>query len=77
MIRAALRDLFSGKDNQSLDIGRVLWAAFSLALIGHESLAIVARGQVFDPLSFATACGALLAAGAGALVFKAKTEPGS
>lgn len=77
MMRAILRDLFSGKDNQSLDIGRVIWAGSAGALALLEAHAVVLLHQPFDPIQFATACAAIMAAGGGALAFKAKTEPGS
>lgn len=68
------RTVLSGKDNQSFDVGRILWVFFSGALVAHESVA-VHHGQPFDAIAFATACGALMAAGGAALGLKSHTEP--
>lgn len=65
----------SGADNASIDMGRVLWAVGMLSLCGMEFVAVLMRGQVFDPVTFATAQAAVLTAGGGALLLKAKTEP--
>jgi hypothetical protein len=73
---AFLTHLFTGKDNTTGDLGRVLWAFFSVALAGHEALSVV-HGQPFDPIAFATASAALMAGGGAALGLKAKTEPGA
>jgi hypothetical protein len=70
-----LKTLFTGKDNTSYDLGRVLWAFLTIALVGHEAAAIY-HGQPFNPITFATASAAMLAGGAGALSMKRKTEPG-
>jgi hypothetical protein len=67
---------FSGKDNQSLDIGRILWALSVLSFLGMGFYAIY-KGQVTDFIAFGTGCAAVLAAGGAALGFKSKTEPGS
>lgn len=74
MLRNAARTAMTGKDNKSVDLGRVLWAAAVAALIGMEAWSMH-RGQTFDPIQFATAAGALLAGGAGSLALKSKTEP--
>jgi len=71
-----LKTLFTGKDNTSYDLGRVLWAFLTVALVVQEAVAVY-RGQPFDPITFSTASAAMLAGGAGALSLKAKTEPGS
>lgn len=70
-----LTTALTGPDNVTFDVGRILWAFAMLALIGHETFAIC-HGQPFDPISFATACGGLLAAGAAALRLKAPAERG-
>ena len=72
-----LKTVFTGKDNQSGDIGRIIWAFSTVALVFHEGWATIVAHQHFDAVSFATACGGLMAAGAAALGLKAKTEPGS
>lgn len=71
-----VRSLFTGKDNQSGDVGRVLWTFLTVALTALEAHAVY-KGAPFDPISFSTGATAILAGGAGALGLKARTEPGS
>ena len=66
---------FSGKDNASIDIGRVLLAVATLAVIGLEGFAVVARGQPYDAAAFALALGGLLFGGCASLAVKRATEP--
>ena len=68
-----IRDLFTGVDGSTWDLGRVLWAGGAAVLIAGGILAMV-KGPL-DFVAFAGAFGGLLMAGGGALLFKAKTEP--
>lgn len=66
--------LFSGADNQSLDIGRVSWAS------SHVSVNVVAAGLFIaghppDLAVFAAAHSGIAVAHAGALFGKQQTEP--
>jgi hypothetical protein len=74
-MRAIMRTAFTGQDNTSIDIGRVLWAGIMTALGVLQAHAVVILHQSFDPVQFATAGAALLAAGGAALRVKAPTEP--
>ena len=69
-----LQNLFTGKDNETLDIGRVLWAlsVITFLIMGVYS---IRRGHSPDFLAYGTGLAALLAAGGAALGLKAKTEP--
>ena len=69
-----LRDLFSGKDRYTLDLGRILWALAFLVFLGLTVYSIVA-GVDFDFVSWCGAVGLLLAAGGTALKIKETTEP--
>jgi hypothetical protein len=57
-----LRDLFSGTDNNSIEMGRTLWALSVLAAIVLQGVA-VAKGQPFNAIEFGGGVAALLAAG--------------
>jgi len=70
-----LRDILTGKDNETHDIGRWGLAAGILSLLGFTGWAIT-HGQQFDPTTYAGAVTILLGGGAGALKLKASTEPG-
>lgn len=70
-----LRDILTGKDGITHDIGR--WAAVASILtgLGLQIYAVGWRGQPFDMLAFGGGIGAL-AAGIGALLkLKEGTEP--
>lgn len=69
-----LRQTFTGADNKTLDIGRILWALSVLSFLSMGFYGIF-KGQVMDYLAFGTGVAAVLAAGGAALGFKAKAEP--
>ena len=66
---------FTGRDNSTVDLGRVLWAVLTLTLAVLEAHAALWRLQPFDPVAFGGGAAAILAAGGAALGFKAATEP--
>ena len=70
----SLLTIFSGKDNKSLDLGRILWAKMAVFFCGATIYAIY-QGQEFDPSLWGIGAGAVLAAGGAGLAAKAKTEP--
>lgn len=69
-----LMTMFTGADNSSVDMGRVVWAAGVFALIGFEATA-VARGAAFDAMNFAGALSALAVGHGASLKLKGDTEP--
>ncbi len=68
--------MFTGKDNSSLDVGRVLWFSVTFALIVFEGHAVIVQHAAFDPIQFATGAAAVLAAGGLGIAVKSSTEPG-
>lgn len=73
-INKFLKDLFTGKDNQTWDLGRILWFQGCIVYFGMTFYAIF-KGQAIDPMNWATGFGALLAAGGAALMLKNASEP--
>ena len=73
-----LKDLilqtFTGKDNKTLDLGRILWAKGVIIFFGL-SIYDISRGTPFDASTWGIGLGAVLAAGGAALALKASTEP--
>ncbi len=67
-----LKQLFSGKDNLTLDLGRILWA---LMAITYMVVTFVRSDNPLDFVVWATGAGIILAGGGGALALKAHTEP--
>ena len=68
--------LFTGRDNATPDLGRVLWAAVVAQYLALSGWHVVAHA-VFDPIAWGGGAAAVLAAGGAALGLKAHTEPGS
>lgn len=72
--RTIVLHLLTGKDGESLDLGRVMWIVTAFAHIGYTAWQAAAT-KTFDPTGFATGAG-LIAGGFGAnILMKAKTEP--
>lgn len=71
-----LKQMLTGKDNETHDVGRWGLALGLLSLVALTGGALV-RGQMFDPVTYAGAFTSLLVGGAGALRLKAPTEPGA
>ena len=67
--------IFSGRDNRSTDVGRVLFAVAIVAAITLETYAVVWRGAAFDIVQFGGAIASLLLAGGASLAVKGHTEP--
>ena len=65
---------FTGRDNQTLDIGRVLWAVGCLVFF-VLSIHSTFKGQPFDAVAWGSGFAAVLAGGGAALGFKSYTEP--
>jgi hypothetical protein len=73
-LRTVLLHLLTGKDGQSLDLGRVMWVITAFSHIAYTAWQ-AASVKVFDPTAFATGAG-IIAGGFGAnILMKAQTEP--
>lgn len=66
--------LFTGKDNATADVGRLLWA---FGVVGFVAFAgwYVFHGGEFDAQNYGIGLGAALGGGGAAIGFKAGTEP--
>ena len=75
-VSKALKDMFTGVDNETLDLGRILWAKLILfyAIITSWHLYQNGHGS-FDFMSWSTGAAGLLAGGGAGLRLKAPTEP--
>lgn len=69
-----LKHLFTGVDNSTYDLGRVIWAHFAVVYSVISAWHLY-QGGVFDPVSWCAGAGALMASGSGALLLKKSTEP--
>lgn len=66
--------LFTGKDNSSYDIGRILWSMGVLAFLILESIQVYHKLE-FDMQAYGIGLGTVLGSGAAALKLKETTEP--
>jgi hypothetical protein len=73
-IKELTYNAFTGADNKSLDIGRILWTVGSFFYFGL-SVYDISMGGKFIPMDWATGFGVVLAAGGAALGMKANAEP--
>lgn len=71
----ALFKSFTGMDNETLDIGRILIALSVLDAIFLVTFQVTYKGMVFDIQQFGSGMGLLLAGGGGMLFLKRNTEP--
>lgn len=69
------RDILTGIDGESWDVGRVLWVLAFLVGIGLEIYSVMTKTP-FDLQAYGLGVGGLLVAGGASLRLKASTEPG-
>ena len=73
-MKKVLKQLFTGKDGETQDMGRWSWAASMFAVTGHSVWGAISHATV-DILQLAQAIGVIVAAHGGALWAKRTTEP--
>jgi len=71
------KDISTGIDNQTHDVGRVAGILGLLTFLGLEIFVVVYKGMPFDMTAFGTAFGLMIVAIGAALKLKAETEPKS
>lgn len=69
-----MKQIFTGKDNETLDIGRILWAQIAIGYMLLSGYNIFANNQ-FDAVAWGTGAAAILGSGGAALGLKSGTEP--
>lgn len=68
------RHTFTGKDNRTVDLGRVMWFVGAVAFIGISIYFVIQKGQ-WNPLEWGSGF-AIINGGSGAAVkFKENSEP--
>lgn len=75
-MKTLLLHIFSGRDNQTVDVARVLWVLGVLSFVAFAGWHVWQNHQ-FDPLNYGGGLGGLLAGGGAGVGLKSKTEPGS
>ena len=69
-----VNDMFTGRDNKTADISRVLWAAGVIAFLGLSIFSVI-QGQPFLPKDFGEGLGLVLSLGGLGVGIKSHTEP--
>jgi hypothetical protein len=69
-----ISDCFTGKDNQTYDIGRILWGLSVIVFLALSSFSCI-KSSTWNPVDFGIGLGSVLAAGGVALGLKKSTEP--
>jgi hypothetical protein len=69
-----LRDIFTGKDNTTYDLGRISWALSVIWFLSASTYNMVIT-STFDMIAAGTGLGGILAAGGAALALKSGDEP--
>lgn len=72
--RKFFKDIFTGRDNRTYDMGRVLWFQSVQAFIAISVYALY-KGGSFDPVTWGAGLAALIGAGGAAIGLKSNTEP--
>jgi hypothetical protein len=73
-MKRALVELFTGRDNATLDLGKFLWAKMSLTFVVLTA-ALTWMGHSVSLTEWAVGAGTILGAGAVATKVKETTEP--
>jgi drug/metabolite transporter superfamily protein YnfA len=68
------RDMFTGVDNYTYDLGRVLWAAGVIWFLWVSTWSVMVDHKDFDMVDAGTGLGLVLAGGGAALWAKKSTE---
>lgn len=69
-----IKDILTGIDGQSYDIGRVLWSVGVVSYIIYGGWHLF-LDHLYNPLDYGAGFGAILAGGGAGIGLKAKTEP--
>lgn len=73
-MKKLIQDLFTGKDNVTWDLGRIIWFKGTLVYFAMTFYSIF-KAIAIDPLNWATGFGAIMAAGGAMLMLKKGDEP--
>ena len=74
-MKTLITHLFTGADNATFDIGRILWAISVVVFLALAVYAVIWKGQPWAPQDYGTGLGLVLAAGGAAIGFKSSAEP--
>lgn len=73
-MQSIVQHIFTGQDNRTIDVGRVLWVTMAVGFIVFAAWHVFHTGQ-FDPIGYGAGAGGLLTGGGAGVGLKAKAEP--
>lgn len=73
-MKTFLTHLFTGQDNKTFDIGRLLWAVGVVSFMAFGGWHCI-KNREFDAIAYGTGLGAALAGGGLGVSLKKDTEP--
>lgn len=71
---SVIRGIFTGKDGNTYDLGRILWAAMGFGYVIFAAISVWRDGS-FNPQDFGIGAGTILGGGGIGIGAKANTEP--
>lgn len=76
-LKTIIKHLFTGKDNHTWDLGRILWFVGVMLFFAMTIYSIIDPGfaAIFNPIEWGTGFGSVLALGGVALKVKESSEP--
>lgn len=72
-----IKNLFTGKDNQTWNLARVSWGMCTFVFLVLSSYDVIWLKHAFVMQDFGLGIGAIMASGGAAVGFQGKTEPGA
>lgn len=72
--RRIARQVLTGKDNMTVDLGKIMWVISAFSFLGI-TFYVVSKGGTWNPLEWASAFAIINGGGAASLKLKETTEP--
>lgn len=71
-----IKHLLTAKDGETYAPSRVYWCVAATQFVFNSAFALMALGQLWDPIAYGTGMSAILVAGGAGVWLTRKTEPG-
>lgn len=71
-----IKHLLTAKDGETYAPSRVYWCVAAIQFVFNSAFALMALGQLWDPIAYGTGMASILVAGGAGVWLTRKTEPG-